>query len=127
MLAPFILSFGDLNRYVLRVEPTDDPHQAMINAHTHEDDHHWPWYLEDFAKLGYDQQSAPTDTLRRLWSDASAHSRLLSHRLAHLIWSASPAVRLAVVEAIEETGNVLFSLTSKIAAELREETGVDLR
>jgi hypothetical protein len=43
-MAPFILSFGDLNRYVLRVEPTDDPHQAMINAHTHEDDHHWPWY-----------------------------------------------------------------------------------
>jgi hypothetical protein len=126
-MAPFILSFGDLNRYVLRVEPTDDPHQAMINAHTHEDDHHWPWYLEDFAKLGYDQQSAPTDTLRRLWSDTSAQSRLLSHRLAHLIWSASPAVRLAIVEAIEETGNVLFSLTSRIAAELREKTGVDLR
>lgn len=46
-MASFILSFGDLNRFVLRVEPTDDPCQEMINKHTYEDDHHWPWYLED--------------------------------------------------------------------------------
>jgi hypothetical protein len=127
-MAPFILAFGDLNRYVLRVEPTDDPYLAMINAHTYEDDHHWPWYLEDYAKLGHDRDRCrPSDTLRHLWSDASAHSRLLSHRLAHLIWGAAPAARLAVVEAIEETGNVLFALTSKLAAAVQQETGVELR
>lgn len=127
-MAPFILGFGDLNRHVLRVEPTDDPHQAMINAHTYEDDHHWPWYLEDFAKLGHDQEGCrPTDTMRRLWSDASAQSRLLSHRLAHLIWGATPVVRLAIIEAIEETGNVLFALTSRLAAAVQHETGVELR
>lgn len=126
-MAPFILAFGDLNRYVLRDEPSDDPHQRIINAHTHEDDHHWPWYLEDFAKLGHDQSSLPVQTMQRLWSDASACNRLLSHRLAHLIWGATPVVRLAIVEAIEETGNVLFALTACLAARHQQETGVELR
>jgi hypothetical protein len=127
-MAPFILSFGDLNRFVLRVEPTDDPHQATINAHTHEDDHHWPWYLEDWMKLGLDEQrKAPSDTLRFVWSDATIENRLLSLRLAHLVWGAPPVVRLAVVEAIEETGNVLFALTTKLAQAVQRESGTELR
>jgi hypothetical protein len=127
-MAPFIMSFGDLNRFVLRVEPSDDPHQQMINAHSHEDDHHWPWYLEDFARLGHDRAAAtPADTLRFLWSDATVENRLLSHRLAHLIWTSPPVLRLAIIEAIEETGNVLFALTSKLAKSVEEETGVELR
>lgn len=126
-MAPFIMSFGDLNRHVLRVEPSDDPHQRMINAHSHEDDHHWPWYLEDFAKLGHDLPAAPADTLRFLYSDETAFNRLLSHRLAHLIWGATPTLRLAVVEAIEETGNVLFALTARLAAAVERDSGVELR
>lgn len=127
-MAPFIMSFGDLNRHILRVEPTDDPHQATINAHTHEDDHHWPWYLEDWMKLGLDEQrKAPSDLLRFVWSDATVENRLLSHRLAHLVWSATPIVRLAVVEAIEETGNVLFALTTKLAQAVQRESGTELR
>ena len=127
-MAPFIMSFGDLNRHVLRVEPSEDPHQAMINAHTHEDDHHWPWYLEDFMKLGHDEvRRAPGETIRFLWSDATIENRLLSHRLAHLVWGAPPLVRLAIVEAIEETGNVLFALTTKLAQDVQRETGTELR
>lgn len=126
-MAPFILSFGDLNRYVLRVEPSDDPHQRMLNAHSHEDDHHWPWYLEDFAKLGHDAAATPVQTMRFLFGDACARNRLLSHHLAHLVWGATPAVRLAVVEAIEETGNVLFELTTRLARAHTAATGVELR
>jgi hypothetical protein len=127
-MAPFILSFGDLNRYVLRQEPSTDPYQRIINAHTYEDDHHWPWYLEDFVKLGHDRPGlTASETLRFLWSDATIQSRMLSHRLAHLIWNAEPVVRLAVIEAIEETGEVLFSLTTKLAATVQAETGVELR
>lgn len=126
-MAPFIMSFGDLNRHVMREEPTDDPYQKMLNAHSVEDDHHWPWYLEDFAKLDHDQPRAPTDTMRFLFSDATVRSRMLSHRLAHLIWLGTPAVRLAVVEAIEETGNVLFGLTTRLAGAIERESGVELR
>lgn len=127
-MAPFILSFGDFNRHVLRTEPTSDPYLQMLNAHSYEDDHHWPWYLEDYAKLGHDEVlRRPTDTMRQLWSDVSIESRLLSYRLAHLIWNAEPVVRLAVVEAIEETGNVLFELTARLAAMVERETGTELR
>jgi hypothetical protein len=123
-MAPFILSFADLNRYVLREEPTSDRHQAMLNAHSHEDDHHWPWFLQDLATLGHDSRPVKaTDHLRFLWSDETAQSRLLAHRLAHLIWTTSPVIRLAVVEAIEETGNVLFALTADLARAFERETG----
>ncbi len=126
-MAGFIMSFGDLNRYVLRVEPSNDPHQQMINAHSYEDDHHWPWYLEDFVKLGHDTASTPAEVLRFLFSDDCARNRLLSHELAHLIWGATPRVRLAVIEAIEETGNVLFALTADLATRYTAITGVELR
>ncbi|MDT7837993.1 hypothetical protein [Aquabacterium sp. OR-4] len=126
-MASFIMSFGDLNRHVLRVEPSSDPHQQMLNAHSHEDDHHWPWYLEDFSKLGHDTPTTPTAWLRFLYSDACARNRMLSHELAHLIWGATPRVRLAVVEAIEETGNVLFALTTPLAERHTRSTGVTLR
>ncbi len=127
-MASFIMSFGDLNRLVLRNEPTNDPWLKMINAHTYEDDHHWPWYLEDFTKLGHDDvKRTPGDTLRFLYSDATIQNRLLAHRLAHLIWGAEPVVRMAIIEAIEETGNVLFALTSKVAVQYQQETGVELR
>ncbi len=126
-MAPFIMSFGDLNRHVMREEPTSDPYQMMLNAHSIEDDHHWPWYLEDFTKLEHDQPRAPTETMRFLFSDATVRSRMLSHRLAHLIWLGTPAVRLAVVEAIEETGNVLFALTTRLAGAIERDSGVELR
>lgn len=126
-MASFIMSFGDLNRYVLRVEPSDDPLQQMINAHSYEDDHHWPWYLEDFVKLGHDTATTPAQVLRFMFSDECARNRLLSHQLAHLLWGATPLVRLAVIEAIEETGNVLFALTAGLATQYTRTTGVELR
>ena len=54
-MAPFILDFGDLNRHVLRDESSTDPYQLLVNRHTVEDDHHWPWYLEDLRRLGLDR------------------------------------------------------------------------
>ena len=36
-MAPFILDFGDLNKYVMRDESSRDPHQLLVNKHTYED------------------------------------------------------------------------------------------
>jgi hypothetical protein len=126
-MAPFILAFGDLNRYVMRDEPSTDAYQQRVNLHTHEDDHHWPWYLEDFTKLGHDAPRAPADVMRFLFSDDTRVNRLLMPRLASLVWAAPPVVRLAIIEAIEETGNVLFALTTQLAREYQAQTGVELR
>ncbi len=127
-MANFIMDFGDFNRHVLRDDSADDhPYQRMLNQHAREDDHHWPWYLEDFVKLGFDTDVPASEVMRFLWSPAFARNRMLSHRLTHMVWLASPAVRLAVVEAIEETGNVLFALTAALARQVGPQIGHELR
>lgn len=126
-MAPFILAFSDLNRFVLRDESCQDPHQKLVNEHTHEDDHHWPWYLEDFVKLGFDRATPITQVLRSYMKDDAQQNRMLALRLAQLIHGTTPTEKLVVVEAIEETGNVLFGLTSKIAQHIQAEGGPELR
>jgi hypothetical protein len=126
-MAPFILAFGDLNKHVMRDDTCADPHQQRVNAHTREDDHHWPWYLDDFALLGFDMPTTSTDVMRFLFSDELRVNRLLMTKLAHLIYDATPVERLVIIEAIEETGNVLFGLTVKIARQIRASEGIELR
>jgi hypothetical protein len=126
-MAPFILAFGDLNKYVLRDELSSDPHQKLVNNHTYEDDHHWPWYLEDLATLGFDQSSTASRILTGLYSDRMCVNRMLMTRLSHLIYDAAPVEKLAIIEAIEETGNVLFGLTAALARRIEAEERVTLR
>ncbi|MEK2602565.1 hypothetical protein [Burkholderia arboris] len=123
----FVMAFGDLNRYVLRAEPPADAYQARVNAHTREDDHHWPWFLEDVETLGWNDATTLIDTLRMLWSEHTHRSRLLMYELCAIVGDADGVERLAVIEAIEETGNVLFSLTTHVAAQVRAQTGRELR
>ena len=54
-MAHWGMSFGDLNKYFLRAEPTTDEFQQRVNVFSHEDDDHWQLYLEDFQKLGFDK------------------------------------------------------------------------
>lgn len=126
-IAPFILAFSDLNRFVLRDETSQDPHQHLVNQHTHEDDHHWPWYLEDLAKLGFDRGTHVTQVLRSYMKDDTQQNRMLMARLAQLLYGTTPTEKLVVVEAIEETGNVLFGLTTRIAERIHAEGGPELR
>ncbi|MBB6092472.1 hypothetical protein HNQ60_001350 [Povalibacter uvarum] len=126
-MAPFILAFGDLNKYVMRDEKSTDRHQLMVNAHTYEDDHHWPWYLEDYTTLGFDQAKPTTAVLHSLYSDRTKVNRMLSAQLAHLLYDATPVERLVIIEAIEETGNVLFALTARLARAIEQEESVSLR
>lgn len=126
-LAFFIMAFGDLNRYVLRRQPAADAYQERVNAHTHEDDHHWPWFLEDLEKLGWSRLTTTADALRALWSEDTHRSRVLMYDLCALLAGCNSVEKLAVIEAIEETGNVLFALTTKISEAVREHTGIELR
>ncbi|MGF6472747.1 hypothetical protein QFZ89_007998 [Paraburkholderia youngii] len=123
----FIMAFGDLNRYVLRRLPATNIYQQRVNAHTYEDDHHWPWFLEDLEKLGWSQMTTTTDALRALWSEETHHSRLLVYELCAILAGCSGVEKLAVIEAIEETGNVLFALTTRLADAVRDQTGIELR
>jgi hypothetical protein len=126
-MAPFILAFSDLNRFVLRDETSQDPHQQLVNEHTREDDHHWPWYLEDLTKLGFDRSSSVAQVLRSYMKDDEQQNRMLMARLAQLLQGTTPTEKLVVVEAIEETGNVLFGLTAKLADRIQADGGPELR
>jgi hypothetical protein len=126
-MAHFILSFGDINKYMLREEPATDVYQQRVNIHTYEDDHHWPWYLEDFSKLGFDHLCTPTSWMRFLWSEETRQNRILTYRLTSLISKASTIERIAIIEAIEETGNVLFSNMLSLAKAIECRYGIELR
>ena len=60
---------GQLHHELRRLQPPlaadddagNDPHQRMLNEHAREDDHHWPWFLEDFAKLGFDTHAPSSE------------------------------------------------------------------
>ena len=51
--------------------------------------------------------------------DDAKTNRMLGSRLAQLLYGTTPKEKLVIVEAIEETGNVLFGLTAKIAARIQ--------
>lgn len=127
-IAFFIMAFADVNKLMLRNEtPAADIYQRKVNAHTHEDDHHWPWYLEDLDKLGYNRCVDTVAHLETLWSDSTQANRLLTYRLCALVSGLGALERIVVIEAIEATGNVLFGLTAPLATRMHQATGVELR
>ena len=127
-MAHWIMSFADLNKYFLRSEPAGDEYQARVNAYSHEDDDHWGLYLEDFRKLGCEELHATgAGWLRFLWGDATRANRMLSYRIAHLVMGASGVERLAIVESMEEAANAFFPHTVRLADQIQERTGTELR
>ena len=117
--APFIMSFADLNKYVLRQEPTNDKIQAILNQHSYEDDFHWQWFLEDLETLGFNCSLQLNDALRFLWSEETQTSRLLTHELYQYIAQSEPIEKLVALEAIEATSDVLVSVTKQVSDELK--------
>ncbi len=121
-IAHFIMSFGDLNKYVFRDEFSNDLVQSLINEHTYEDDHHWHWFLRDLQVLGFDRPQNFVDTLRFLWGNETCITRQLSYQLSAYTLNSEPIVKMAAIEAIEATGNILFSYTTRVAQELQSIT-----
>jgi hypothetical protein len=126
-MAGFAMSLGDLHRHVLLDEPTADPLQAQVNAHTREQHRHGPWCLDDLEALGVDCMGHPTQTLRALYAEDCVQGRLLAHRLAHWVWCARPKVRLAILQVIDETGLVLYESMARLAAQHRHGTRAQTR
>jgi hypothetical protein len=117
--APFIMNFGEMNKYVFREEGSLDPIQAIINKHTYEDDHHWRWFLEDVKNLGVDQSLKFSDALKFLWGEETEPSRWLVYQLYKYTLHAKPIQKLVVIEVIEATGNVMFSIASEVGKEIQ--------
>jgi hypothetical protein len=108
---PFIMGYSDLNKYVFRKGCGDaelDPLQALLNAHTFEEDFHWQWMLTDLATLGADSQLPLSDAARVLWGAEFQHSRRLCLELASLAADAPTYAVFSMVEAIEAVSVTIF-------------------
>jgi len=119
-MAHFVFSFMDVNRFVLRDEDDPHPHQQLVNIHTREDAHHWPWYINDLAAMGLDKQMRFSEALRFIWSDATIASRMLTYRFCAIALNATPTERLAIVETVETTGNTFLHLAAQISAQVQD-------
>lgn len=125
--APFIMSFGELNKYAFRDENNPDKIQKIINKHTYEDDHHWIWFLEDIEKLGLNPVLDLRDALTMLWEESTVSGRRVAHELYRYTYGCAPLQKLAVIEAAEATGNVMLRFSSQVTRTLEAETQQEYR
>jgi thioredoxin reductase len=125
--APFVMSFGDINKNVLRDEPTTDNIQQIVNKHTYEDSHHWQWFLEDIEKLGFNRSLDLNNALRFLWSEETRISRQVAHELYRQSFQATPVRKLTVMQVAEATGNDIFAASTQVIAELGSMTQNEYR
>ena len=116
----FAMTFGDINRYVLRDEQSTDRYQQIVNRHTEEDDHHWCWFLNDLEMLGLNPSSAFTDVMRFIWGEQGRHAREVGYSIIGYALRAAPVLRLVIVEALEATGNVWLTSTVHPCRALRD-------
>jgi hypothetical protein len=122
-IAPFVMGFADLNKYVLRDEASEEPLQRFINTYTREDEDHWRLFLEDLRTLGLDLPMGFTGALEQLWGEHSKRARQLVYGLVALVSAESPVMRLVIVESVEGAASVGFSRFTQVAREHEARTG----
>jgi hypothetical protein len=118
MMAHFVFSFMDFNKYILRNEAVDSPLQRLINIHTYEDATHWPWWLRDMKNAGLDKACSFTEAMMFTWSEATRRTRMLTYDLIAIASQATPNQLLAIVETVEATGYKFQSTTAEVCAEI---------
>lgn len=121
-VAPFAMGFGELNKYFLRDNNSDNPIQKIINRHTHEDARHWLWYLEDIKQLNFDKSVSFSESLKFLWGEETRIPRQAIYELYHYSFTAKPIMKLVIIESIEATGNVASSMIAPISHEIKAAT-----
>ncbi|MCA0243451.1 MAG: hypothetical protein LCI02_21625 [Proteobacteria bacterium] len=126
----FVFGFRDLNAEVLpypAAEAAACPYRRAINRHLAEDATHWGWYLHDLRLLGADDTLPFSAALRRLWSDEHAEQRRAVYRLCMLAGQSSePALRYALISALEAVAHRLFATVQRVAQQHEDETGFEL-
>jgi hypothetical protein len=118
-IAPWIMGFSELNKFVLRDESSKDAIQEMINIHSHEDDDHWTMYLKDVKTLGMNDALDFNGAVTLLWGEKTQKSRELLYYLIGTGATASPVMRMILVEAVEAASRTSFAAAFKAAEELR--------
>lgn len=120
-VAPWVLGFSSINKYVLRDEGSQHDLQKLINVHTHEDDHHFGMFLTDLQLLGLNEPMDLTSALHMLSSDKCEAALQAVFGVTALIAKADPTMRMVIVEALESLGNTTFELYKDLSEEFSKQ------
>lgn len=118
MMAHFVFSFMDVNKFILRNEALDTPYQRLINIHSYEDATHWPWWVRDMKTAGLDKACSYTEAMLFTFSESTRRSRLLTYEFISIAARATPKQLLAIVETVESTGYKFLSTTAEVCREI---------
>lgn len=128
VLADFIMGFADLNKWFIKYENPTSMLELSLNEHASEDQTHSRLFIGEWRKLGLDQTLgwSASDTL--WWWFWCRETEVIRHAAMETLGIAErshdPLVRFAMVEAIENCGDVFFENTCPIAVALEQETGL---
>lgn len=113
-ISHFVMSFADINKYILPFNSPKNDLERAVNTHANEDAGHWPWFLNDLQTSEQNPSADLTNHLKFLWSDKLINSRKLTYHLIQSIHNQSAEMRLIVIEVMEATGNATFDTLASI-------------
>lgn len=113
-IAHFVMSFSDINKYILPFSQPQNALEEAVNTHAKEDAEHWPWFLTDLRNTGANEAKDFTEHLAFLWSDKLKNSRKLTYKLIQYLTDQPAKMRLVVIEVMEATGNATFDTLARI-------------
>ncbi|MDI2131102.1 hypothetical protein [Yinghuangia seranimata] len=128
----FIMYFRELNIYHIAYQGDAglDAPRAALTGHADEDMTHSRLFMADFKTLGWDDLLGwkPSEVFHWLFtSQVNEQLRRRTTAITKLyIEAQDPAVRYAVVEAVEACGNALFRHTTRLADRYTARTGREL-
>lgn len=126
-LAPYLLGLADLVHAMVREQPAEDPCRDLLNQRARDEEHRLSWYFEDLRKLGFDNTTSVTQSLRVWTRNDTRCVRTLGLRLAQAVHAATPLEKLVLLQSIDATDEVLFGLTAKAGAGIFPAGGPELR
>ncbi|MCS6902049.1 MAG: hypothetical protein RMJ98_20710 [Myxococcales bacterium] len=128
MAIDFVMGFRDLNLYWIIYPQPSNALEEGLNAHAREDATHSRLFLKDWVALGLDEQLgwAPRDLYWWQTSEATFEGRRADFELTRMVFeNPDPLLRFAIIESMEEAGNVFFRRTVPIIERLAARTGLD--
>lgn len=126
-VAHFVLTFGDLCRFILPATPAKDRYQELVNANCVEDQDHWRWFLTDLAELGLDPRLPLSRAISLVWGERNVRTRILSYNLCHFALGADSITRLVLVHCIEGAFKATVEDLAIASRTYTAETGKPLR
>lgn len=110
-LVYFVITFADVLETWVQIPQPKTELEEQINVYVKEETFHYNYFFHDMKVLGYtvDRFGSFEGVIRHVWGDESRPMREFMYTLIHLVKKYNdPVVTLAMFEAVEATGEILF-------------------